>query len=156
MTAATVIARRFLVLPVTVKTGVVTVGRGFEELVYQVRRISCGAGRRVHQLIVPLMTKRAVVVVRFLVIRRRRLKSVMRRQGHRPKSLPPLVSNYVLMFIVGKLDRELSLVFRFGSLPGGVRFAECETRLLARRRAQMANGTDCRPGAAESLPGKKL
>src|SRR5262252_7160111 len=60
------------------------------------------------------------------------------------------------MLVMGKLDRELPLVFRFGRLISCVWFAKGEPRFLARRRSQVADRTNCRTRAAEGLPGKEL
>jgi len=60
------------------------------------------------------------------------------------------------MFVMGKLDGELPLVFRFGRLISSVGFAKGEPRLLARRSPQVTDRTNCRTRAAESLPAKEL
>jgi hypothetical protein len=60
------------------------------------------------------------------------------------------------MLVVGKIDRELTLVFRFGRLIGIVGLAKDETRSLARRGAQVTDRADCRTSSAHCLARKKL
>ena len=60
------------------------------------------------------------------------------------------------MFVMRKLDFELSFVFRFRSLVRAIRFAESETTIFARSRAQVTNGADRRAGTAHRLTRKEL
>lgn len=60
------------------------------------------------------------------------------------------------MFVVGKVDLELPLVFWFRRLVRPVRFAESEAAIFAWRRAQMTNRTDRRAGSDERLAREEL
>src|SRR6059058_2501597 len=102
------------------------------------------------------MTDRAVVVIRFLICaaeERRaneantwprcsspRLSEGVDGSVRWMKRTPP--RNDVLMFVVGKFDRELALVFRLRGLIRAVRFSECKARIFARPGAQVTDGAD--------------
>lgn len=60
------------------------------------------------------------------------------------------------MFVVGKLDSELPFVFRLCCLTAGVRFAEDESRIFARRRTDVTDRTNRRTRGDESLSCEKL
>src|SRR6266849_2861432 len=60
------------------------------------------------------------------------------------------------MFVVRKLDRELTLVFGFRDLIRIVGLAESEARVFARSGAQVTDGANRRPTAAERLAGEEL
>ena len=60
------------------------------------------------------------------------------------------------MFVVRKLDRELTFVFCFRRLLRTVGFAERETTILAWRGAHVTDDADRRAGGRECLPCEKL
>lgn len=64
--------------------------------------------------------------------------------------------DHVLMFVVGKLDRELPFIFRFCCLAGDIRFAEGESPIFARRRPHVTDRANRRTRADESLSRKEL
>src|SRR5260370_38078987 len=64
--------------------------------------------------------------------------------------------NYVLMFVVRELNRDLSFMFWFGGLAGIIWFSESETSIFPRRSAQMTDGANYRTGADKSLSCEKL
>ena len=76
MTTRAVIADGFLVFPVTIKAGVVTVRHRLEKLAGLIVRIRCRWRLIAHQFIVALMTDGAVVVIRLLIVDWRRKGSV--------------------------------------------------------------------------------
>src|SRR6185437_1802943 len=100
------------------------------------------------------MTDRAIVVIGFLVVEWHRLQSVMKGSIHRLKSVPH--RDHVLMFVMGKLNRELALVFCLRLLRRVVGLAESEAGLLARRGAHMTYRADCRPGSNHRLAREEL
>ena len=60
------------------------------------------------------------------------------------------------MFVVGKLNRELSFIFWFCGLARAIRFAKRETPVFARRGAHVADRADNRTRADEGLSREKL
>ena len=60
------------------------------------------------------------------------------------------------MFVVGELDRELPFIFWFYGLPCGVRFAEDEAAVFARRAAHVTDRANSRTRAGERLAREKL
>ena len=60
------------------------------------------------------------------------------------------------MLVMRKLDRELSLIFRFAGLVGSIRVAENEPPVFAWRRAHMADRANSRTCADEGLAREKL
>ena len=60
------------------------------------------------------------------------------------------------MFVVRKLDRELSLVFWFRSLGGAIRLPKDEAPVCARRSSHVADGANRRTDADERLAREKL
>lgn len=148
VTAGAVVVDGLLIFPVTSKTCVVTARHCLEELAGLIGGVRDGRALVAHQFIVALMTDGAVVVVRFLFIRRERNA---KQSGFQPQS-----GNHVLMPVVRKLNRELTLVLWLGRLIGIVGFAKGETRSFARRRAHVTDRAGCRTGSAHRLSRKKL
>lgn len=60
------------------------------------------------------------------------------------------------MLVVRKFNRELALFLCLKSLIRIIRFTESEARSFARSSPRVTDRADCRPGATERLPGKKL
>src|SRR5258708_1891840 len=60
------------------------------------------------------------------------------------------------MFVVGKLNRELSFIFWFCGLACAIRFAERETPVFVRRGVHVADRADSRTCADEGLSCEKL
>ena len=75
VTAGTVVARRFQILPVTVEAGIVRARHGLESSGGRHKRISRAGKRSGARVLVRHVTNRAVVVIHFLVIESRLPKS---------------------------------------------------------------------------------
>src|ERR1700741_506685 len=60
------------------------------------------------------------------------------------------------MFVMRKLDGELTQVLRFFNLLCLIRLAECKARSFARRGARVANNADCRSRSDHRLARKEL
>ena len=98
------------------------------------------------------MTDRAVVVIRFLFIGAWRERDAQQRRV--PQHMQP--RDHVLMPVVRKLDRELTLVLRLGRLIGVVGLAKGEAHSFARRGALVTDRADYRTRSAHRLARKKL
>ena len=144
MTAAAIGPDWLLIFPMTVEARIMSTRHRLEWM--QHRRISILRRQRYDgERQICLMTDRTIVVVRFLVVERHRLPPMVRFDPHRRKSAQ--TRNHILMLVVWKLDRELSLVFCPRLLICVVRFAEGEARLLAWRCMHVTDDTDCRAGS---------
>ena len=69
---------------------------------------------------------------------------------------PKIAGNSVLVFVMRKLDEELTLILRLRLLIRIIRLTEGETALLSWRGAQVTNGADCRACTDQRRPREKL
>ena len=104
------------------------------------------------------MTDRAVVVVSLLLIitlyfEERRADKV---HSFVCGAIGANRRDHVLMFVVGKLDRELPFIFCFGRLARAIRFSEDKAAVFARRGAHVTDRADSRTRAGKRLAREKL
>jgi hypothetical protein len=153
VTTAAVIARRLLILPVTIEAGIMCLRHCLESSGGRDKRINPASRRRAGRARVRRMTERTVVVIDFLPV-----VGSQKRRGSKTHSCCRRAQggDYILMFVMRKLDLELTFVPGLGRLLRVVRFTKSKPRVCARRRAQMADSANRRTGAGKRLARKKL
>ena len=158
MAAGAVIADGFLIFPMAVEARVVTLRHGFERPDRWFKNIGRAWGGNVDERVVGDVTDRAVVVIRFLLVVCLWFEERSANEAHCFFRVATRANkgDHVLMFVVGKLDRELPFIFWFCSLAGAVRFTENEAPLFARGGAHMADRANSRTSAGERLSREKL
>jgi hypothetical protein len=154
MATGAVVAGRLLIFPVTVEAGVMRMRHRLEKSVWLQARIWRSRWRRNVRVVIRLMADRAVIVVRLPFLDCERSTNDIHQivLGRSRTS----GRDHVLMFVVRKLDHELSFIFRFYRLVSRVRFAKREAYLRARCSLHMTYRANSRTGSHERLSGEKL
>ena len=104
------------------------------------------------------MTDRAIIVIRLPLIITLSFEERGRDKVHSfvGGAIGANRRDHVLMFVVGKLDRELPFIFCFGRLARAIRFSEDKAAVFARRGAHVTDRADSRTRAGKRLAREKL